>query len=355
MTATLLCFLLLTFACARMASGAVVQQGPSIILGFKQYYGDPPKQHLGVDVAYRSGADLSAPVDGTISFIGRIPGSAGLNVTAVTIKQSDGSLVTLNPFATTTIVKGDSVYKGQTLGTLSATGDPSSLTPHAHLSLRVGGVYRDPSALIALALDPAALAPATQASPTPAAPTPAPVVKAAPIAAAAPAPVAVPSSSIAPAGTPAAVPVLTPNVSPLPESPPVLTADPIPEVISAPADGLALTPTDAGLLKLPLSSATLAPSATPVSSFFDRVRSYLGSANAVLRFSILFSGALVLSATVYGAICAARRVPELMQSARELAFACLQSAMCGVTMVSRTFLLRIAPSGSGATSPKEVI
>jgi len=123
LTLTLLCFLVLIFACAQPVSAAVVQAGSaSIVLGFKQLYGDPPKQHLGIDVAYKPGASLYAPVAGTISFIGRVPGSAGLNVTAVTIEQPDGSLVTLNPFATTTIVKGASVRKGQLLGTLSATG-----------------------------------------------------------------------------------------------------------------------------------------------------------------------------------------------------------------------------------------
>jgi len=119
-----------------------------ILLGFKERYGDTNKQHLGIDVYAKEGSEVRAPAGGTISFVGRVPGSAGLNVTALTITTEDGQQISVNPFATTKMKRGDSVVKGQVLGTVSAVGDPSSPESHFHLSLRVNGVYRDPTHLL---------------------------------------------------------------------------------------------------------------------------------------------------------------------------------------------------------------
>ena len=121
-----------------------------ILLGFNERYGPTNTNHLGVDVAWEAGSVLYAPVSGTISYVGKVPAAAGVgkNVTAVTITTTEGHQVTLNPFASTPLGKGDSVTKGQVMGTLSDTGDPSSAQSHVHLSLRVDGKYRDPSHLI---------------------------------------------------------------------------------------------------------------------------------------------------------------------------------------------------------------
>jgi hypothetical protein len=125
-----------------------------VILGFKAQYGSEKKQHLGVDVAWEEGATLYAPVNGSVSFLGRVPGSAGLNVLALTITTSDGRQVSLNPLADSMVAKGDHITKGEAVGHLSAVGDPSSQSCHVHVSLRVAGIYRDPSGLLDLALDP---------------------------------------------------------------------------------------------------------------------------------------------------------------------------------------------------------
>ena len=119
-----------------------------ILLGFKERYGPENKQHLGIDVFAAKGANFHAPVSGTISFVGRVPGSAGLNVTALTITTDAGHQVSINPFASTQVKKGDSVNKGQVLGAISDVGDPSSPESHFHLSLREGGVYKDPTHLL---------------------------------------------------------------------------------------------------------------------------------------------------------------------------------------------------------------
>lgn len=119
-----------------------------VLLGFKERYGDNNRQHLGIDVYAKEGSEVKAPISGTISFAGRVPGSTGLNVTALTISTEDGQQVSINPFATTKVKRGDTVVKGQTLGTISAVGDPSSPESHFHLSLRVNGAYKDPTHLL---------------------------------------------------------------------------------------------------------------------------------------------------------------------------------------------------------------
>lgn len=119
-----------------------------ILLGFKERYGEANKQHLGIDVYAAKGAELHAPIEGIVSFVGRVPGSAGLNVTALTISTTEGQQISINPFASVSVKKGDKVEKGQILGIVSDVGDPSSPESHFHLSLRVGGVYRDPTHLL---------------------------------------------------------------------------------------------------------------------------------------------------------------------------------------------------------------
>jgi len=156
-----------------------------ILLGFRERYGPDNKQHLGIDVYSPKGSELYAPVGGTISFLGRVPGSAGLNVMVLTIRTDEGDLVSINPFLTTAVQAGDTVTRGQMLGTVSDVGDPSSPESHFHLSLRVNGVYRDPTHLL---METAGVTGGVSGAPnTPAAPSPSPVPSPVPAPAATPA------------------------------------------------------------------------------------------------------------------------------------------------------------------------
>ena len=145
--ALLFCFTGFTAGQVAFASKALPPQ-VKILLGFKERYGPDNKLHYGIDVCAEKGTELYAPAEGTISFVGRVPGSAGLNVTALTITTEAGHQISINPFATTTVKKGDVVEKGQVLGTVSDVGDPSSAESHFHLSLREKGVYKDPTHLL---------------------------------------------------------------------------------------------------------------------------------------------------------------------------------------------------------------
>jgi len=149
-------------------SGASSFSG-QILLGFNERYGPSNTNHLGVDIAWEAGSSLYAPATGTISYVGKVPAAAGTgkNVTAVTIRTDEGHQITLNPFASTSLKKDDTISKGQVMGTLSDTGDPSSIESHVHLSLRVDGIYRNPSHLIESVLGSATSPPTATASQPP--------------------------------------------------------------------------------------------------------------------------------------------------------------------------------------------
>ncbi len=112
--------------------------------------------HRGVDIAGSSGESISAPLSGTISFVGKVPSgdlvlsgadAEEATMNAVSIALDDGRTVTLMPFATTAVSAGDSVAEGQLLGTLAKSGDRSSSATHLHMGLKDSKGYYDPMAL----------------------------------------------------------------------------------------------------------------------------------------------------------------------------------------------------------------
>lgn len=128
--------------------GQASASGSQVILGFGAQYGSPQRTHSGVDVAIKQGDCVVAPSDGTVSFVGKVPGVGGTYVLATTILTEEGRKVTLLPFARASVKKGDSIKIGQELGLAQGTGDGSSDFEHIHISLRQGELYLDPSFLI---------------------------------------------------------------------------------------------------------------------------------------------------------------------------------------------------------------
>jgi len=143
----------------------------SVVLGFGATYAAPDGStctHRGVDIALGSGDPVSAPLDGTVRFAGRVPGPHGGTVLAVTL-ETDCGTVSLLPLSELSARKGERVKAGSKLGSLADSGDQSSSGTHLHLGLRKGDLYVDPATL--LAADQPAPAPAPQ--PAPAVPGPA--------------------------------------------------------------------------------------------------------------------------------------------------------------------------------------
>ena len=69
-------------------------------------------QHRGVDIGAEVGRTVVAPVGGTVSFVGFVPGGGH----AVTITTDDGYAVTLLQLAATSVARGDAVAEGAEVG-----------------------------------------------------------------------------------------------------------------------------------------------------------------------------------------------------------------------------------------------
>src|SRR5918992_4609497 len=135
-------------------------------------FGDDPYaggQHRGVDLGGDVGADVRAPASGTVSFVGVLPSG----VRGLTIRTPDGYAVTLLQLGGVAVAAGGAVDEGQVVGTIGASRDEITTSPHVHLGIRVAADeqgYLDPLSL----LPQRAASPPTP-SPQPAEPVPVPV------------------------------------------------------------------------------------------------------------------------------------------------------------------------------------
>lgn len=98
--------------------------------------------HRGVDVAASAGTEVRASANGVVSFAGLVAGNR-----SVTIDHGNGLKTTASYLATSTVVKGQSVVRGQVVGTVGAGHPLTTWGPHVHLSARLNDVYFDPLSL----------------------------------------------------------------------------------------------------------------------------------------------------------------------------------------------------------------
>ncbi|MDO8987726.1 MAG: peptidoglycan DD-metalloendopeptidase family protein [Coriobacteriia bacterium] len=120
-----------------------------VTLGYGETYTRDGRSvsHLGVDLAGATGSAVLAPAAGIVSFVGRVPGSVG-TILALTITTDDGILVTVSPLSEAQVLAGERVDAGGLVGMIAESGDPSTSTPHLHVSARRGDRYLDPTALL---------------------------------------------------------------------------------------------------------------------------------------------------------------------------------------------------------------
>ena len=165
--------------------------------------GDDPYaagQHRGLDVAAATGSPVRAPVAGTVSFAGTVPGGGR----TVTLLTDDGYAVTLVHLGAVAVTRGATVAEGRAVGTIGPSGDVEHEQGYVHLGVRVAD---DPNGY----LDPLGFLPGREVAPPPLpeptgevdapdAPPPAP----APVTAPAPVPAEeAPAAPVAPAPAPA--------------------------------------------------------------------------------------------------------------------------------------------------------
>lgn len=108
---------------------------------------DPPTSrwgagHRGVDLAAHPGDLALAPADGIVAFAGTV-----VNRGVVVINHPDGLRSTLEP-VTPSVEVGQSVRRGEVVGTVQDAGSHCEPDTCAHWGVRRGDVYLDPWLLI---------------------------------------------------------------------------------------------------------------------------------------------------------------------------------------------------------------
>jgi lysostaphin len=109
-------------------------------------------------VAFHSGIDLAAPLgtpvlavgDGTIAFAGQ----QGVYGNLVVINHLEGLQTRYAQLDSIRVKAGQTVKRGQTIGTVGTSGRPSSKNPHLHFEVRsrsnLGWVAEDPAPILKL-------------------------------------------------------------------------------------------------------------------------------------------------------------------------------------------------------------
>ena len=125
----------------------------SVVLGFGATYrameATSSSTHRGIDVAAETGARVLAPLEGHVTFAGRVPAVGGGTVQAVSISTAAGT-VTLLPLAALSVAKGDDVGDGDVIGTVADAGDGSCAGTHLHVGIKRDDLYIDPLAVLTL-------------------------------------------------------------------------------------------------------------------------------------------------------------------------------------------------------------
>lgn len=123
----------------------------TVLLSFGSTYRSPDGStcvHQGIDIAAQPGAGVGSLTAGEVTFAGKVPGDAGGQVYAVTVRSAEGTLVTMHPLASVAVTRGAQVSCGESLGELAREGDSSSAAAHVHVSARHNSVYVDPAFLL---------------------------------------------------------------------------------------------------------------------------------------------------------------------------------------------------------------
>lgn len=128
-------------------------------LGFHETYSDRVETgsgeeeiiHHGLDILTPASSSILAPLGGTVSFVGSVPSGEdpdGPRMKAVSLLLDSGKTLTLMPFSTIAVEKGDVLSEGEPIGTLAPSGDASDSRPHLHIGLKKKSTYFNPASLI---------------------------------------------------------------------------------------------------------------------------------------------------------------------------------------------------------------
>ncbi|HKJ55592.1 MAG TPA: peptidoglycan DD-metalloendopeptidase family protein [Nitriliruptoraceae bacterium] len=99
--------------------------------------------HRGVDLAASAGQSVTAMGTGVVGWAGVVAGTAW-----VSVDHAGGVRTTVGPMATIAVDAGQAVTVATRLGTVTGVahpGDPDGVAGSVHVSVRIDGVYVDPT------------------------------------------------------------------------------------------------------------------------------------------------------------------------------------------------------------------
>jgi murein DD-endopeptidase MepM/ murein hydrolase activator NlpD len=105
--------------------------------------GKPRAAHLGLDIAAPAGSAVRAPADGIVGLVA--PGLF-FNGNVVILDHGLGVTTIYAHLATISVSEGQSVHRGEVIGTVGKTGRATG--PHLHFGVNVRGVGVDPAQVL---------------------------------------------------------------------------------------------------------------------------------------------------------------------------------------------------------------
>ncbi len=131
-----------SFACLIVVTTILASAcgGPTILSYHGSWWASAGKRqnpHIGVDFGGAFGAPVLAAADGTVERAGTIGPRCGVGVS---IKHEFGLHTVYCHLSTVQVLRGATIKRGQTIGTIGMTGD-SGFVPHLHFMVGSNGEY----------------------------------------------------------------------------------------------------------------------------------------------------------------------------------------------------------------------
>jgi murein DD-endopeptidase MepM/ murein hydrolase activator NlpD len=95
--------------------------------------------HRGIDIGAPTGSPVFCSADGFVVFAGTVAANG-----TVSVDHPDGVRTSYSYLGSIAVKKGQSVRRGDVLGSVGDGHPDANLPPHVHLSARRDGVYFDP-------------------------------------------------------------------------------------------------------------------------------------------------------------------------------------------------------------------
>lgn len=144
LVATLMAGTLCTLARAQTAGGFRWPVDGPVLRGFQKPTGPYGEGgHQGLDIGCEPGTAVRSSEGGVVAWVGEVPRGK-----FVSVSHQGGVRTTYLDLGTVHVSQGDTVGKGQVIGTLGGRRDDSSAEPHLHFSAYRNGTPVDPRILL---------------------------------------------------------------------------------------------------------------------------------------------------------------------------------------------------------------